>query len=129
MKKRICYEALEFLRNNPKVSDEEMREKYGREGITMKWVLQSHLNDIKKLEKRKITNDVRSETIDLMLNKVQNGEITVEKDYEKGIEIGVMVFSIIIISIFALFLGSAFLILIPPIWIIILLLFWIIKKL
>lgn len=128
---QIFISALNYLRYNRNISENEMREHFGTDGVFVLNVFWARFSDARKQKDGISTKDKRENVINRMEEEFRNGEL---KNSVKDMEhrekyLNFFMICVSVIATLCIFIfGGALLMLIPPIWIIVILLLWIIKK-
>ena len=128
---QIFISALNYLRNNRNVSEDEIHERFGSDGIFVLYAFWSRFSDARKQKDGRSTKAKREDVINQMeeefrSGKLKNPVIDIERR-ERYLNIA-MICGAIVASLCIFIFGGALLMLLPPIWIIVFLLIWIIKK-
>lgn len=128
---QIFISALNYLRNNRNVSEDEMREHFGTDGVFVLNVFWARFSDARKQKDGISTKDKRENVINRMEEEFRNGKLknTVKDIERRDRYMNIFMVCVSIVATLCIFIfGGALLLLIPPIWIIVILLIWIIKK-
>lgn len=128
---QIFISALNYLRNNRNVSEDEIREHFGSDGIFVLHVFWARFSDYRKQKDGLSTKSKRENVINQMEEEFRSGKLknTVKDIERRDRYMNIFMVCVSIVATLCIFIfGGALLLLIPPIWIIVILLIWIIKK-
>lgn len=127
-------EILEYIRSKKRPKEEDIRTKFGQDGVWTLSIFRARCSEIRQKEGLPAMRSKRNEIIDLFESDILSNRIETLEDIHSKSKRSEWIFKLVIIgssliaALFILIIGSAALIVIPPIWLIILLLIYLAMK-